>query len=422
MSNPTSLRNWLWRWHIIAGVISLPFLLLLAVTGSIYLFKQSYEQQAYQQVLQVQPQGERISYDAQWILAQAGSQRLPNLMRIPTSDTESTEFKSGRFSGSRYLYIDPYRAQVAGEIVQQDTLMQKVRKLHGELLLGKYGTKVVELIASWMVVLILTGFYVWWPRNGFSWSTFLRVRVRHGWRNFLRDFHVVTGFWSALFLLIILAGGFPWTDVFGSNFKTVRDATGTGYPATWNSSKGLQSTVADEPLSLDQMVDIAQQLNLSGDVWITLPYKAEDVFTVSNRAPRLSDQQVVHLDRYSGEPVLTHTWEDVGALSSGRQVVMRLHQGEFFGILNWYLVLATAVFLALMVIASVSSYLIRKPAGGTGFPSVPDNFRVGFPLVLIIAALGVVFPLFGISVLVILVGHGLAWWWNYYRSIDAVSN
>ena len=34
-----ALNSWLWKWHFIAGLISLPFVFLLAVTGGIYLFK-----------------------------------------------------------------------------------------------------------------------------------------------------------------------------------------------------------------------------------------------------------------------------------------------------------------------------------------------------------------------------------------------
>ena len=32
------LNQWLWKWHFIAGLISLPFVALLAITGGIYLF------------------------------------------------------------------------------------------------------------------------------------------------------------------------------------------------------------------------------------------------------------------------------------------------------------------------------------------------------------------------------------------------
>ena len=36
---PASLYRAVWRWHFYAGLITLPFLILLAVTGGLYLFR-----------------------------------------------------------------------------------------------------------------------------------------------------------------------------------------------------------------------------------------------------------------------------------------------------------------------------------------------------------------------------------------------
>ena len=49
-----SLKRWIWRWHIIGGLISLPCILLLCVTGVVYLFKAQLNTALYQDVLQVQ--------------------------------------------------------------------------------------------------------------------------------------------------------------------------------------------------------------------------------------------------------------------------------------------------------------------------------------------------------------------------------
>lgn len=37
MIKQKNLNRWLWKWHVIGGLISLPFLFLLATTGAIYL-------------------------------------------------------------------------------------------------------------------------------------------------------------------------------------------------------------------------------------------------------------------------------------------------------------------------------------------------------------------------------------------------
>jgi len=39
MNTQSVLRQRLWRWHFFAGLLVCPFAILLAVTGSLYLFK-----------------------------------------------------------------------------------------------------------------------------------------------------------------------------------------------------------------------------------------------------------------------------------------------------------------------------------------------------------------------------------------------
>ena len=57
MKTNTKLNKWLWKWHFIAGLILLPFILLLSVTGVIYLFKAQYEAPIYKPVKEVAAQG-----------------------------------------------------------------------------------------------------------------------------------------------------------------------------------------------------------------------------------------------------------------------------------------------------------------------------------------------------------------------------
>ncbi len=35
--------SWIWKWHFLGGIISLPIIILLSITGIIYLFKDDYE-------------------------------------------------------------------------------------------------------------------------------------------------------------------------------------------------------------------------------------------------------------------------------------------------------------------------------------------------------------------------------------------
>ena len=395
------LNQWLWKWHFIAGVISLPFIILLAVTGTVYLFKPQVDNAKIEQKQQVKVRNtSTISYQEQWEIVKNEMKQAPHSMVLTGSSTKGTEFISGKFGGKESYFVNPYSGEVIGKFSPKNSWMYTVRKLHGELLGGKVGTKLVELIACWMIVLIITGLYVWWPFQKGLKGVFL-IRRKEGRRTFFRDLHAVGGFWLSSLLLLTLAGGLPWTDVFGNGYKWVQKATNTGYPSTWN-GKGLGSVVTEKKLTLDEMVTIANGQKLEGIVTIGLPKNKKSTFSVSNTTTNLGAQRMVHFDQYSGELVKNHNWSDVGVLMRGRMWLMAFHQGEF-GLWNWILMFFVGVALTLLTISALVSYMLRKKKGSWGVPKVSKSFEVSPILVVIIFVLGVLLPLFGLSLLLLIV-------------------
>lgn len=392
------LNQWLWKWHFIAGIIALPFVVLLAITGGVYLFKDNYETPKYEAIKKVDVVGASISFQDQLYLAKKKSKNPVNAMIVPNKNNQATEFVSGRFSHKNSLFINPYTKSVSGTISPKNSNMHTVRKLHGELLLGKFGTKIVELVASWLIVLIITGIYVFWPEEK-GFKAFFRIRTNQGKRLLFRDIHAVFGFWMSILLLMTLLGGLPWTDVFGDNFKWVQKVTNTGFPKTWE-ARGLKSTVNGDGISLDKIVNIAKSLNLKGEVSIEFPKGNEGVYSVYNTTFDLGAQKRFHLDQYTGKQLIHHNWEDVGFLMRGRMWFMAFHQGQF-GNWNWFLMLGVSILFAFMSTAALISYLKRKEKGKWGAPKVPLQFKTGYGILGIIILLGIIFPLFGASVLLI---------------------
>lgn len=401
MKKQTFLNQWLWKWHIIAGLITLPFMLILAITGTIYLFKPMYEASIYEDIYKVKPAGERLSYAAQFAAAQAASSAPVNSVTLPRGADDATMFQSGMWAGASMVYVNPYTGDVTGTLRNEGTFMSGVREMHGELFLSKPGTYVVELVASWFLVLILTGLYVWWPARGWSLRGFFTIRLKQGKRIFFRDLHSVTAFWLSTFLLIILAGGLPWTDVFGKQFQRLQNATGTGFPQYWVQSNGLQSiNTREDGLSIDDMVQVAQQQNLKGDITVRFPANENGVFSVANKSLYLHDQSVRHFDLYSGSKILDYAWKDVGPMMAGRLFFMRLHEGQY-GLWNWVILLCVALSLIVSIIAALTSYIMRKQKGSWSIPKPPAHFKVGWVAGGAIVILGAILPLFGASLILL---------------------
>lgn len=411
MQKQKELNRWFWKWHVIAGLLSLPVMLLLCITGILYLFKADFNDFMYGDIYTIQaPENiaqTQIDYNQQLETVKSSTDLHVTQVILPESTQQAVAYRLHGKKGDHtrnLIYVNPYTSEITGQVNQRDTLMYKVRKLHGELLLNTAGTYVVELVASWFLVLIITGIYVWWPANRlgtFSLAGFFTIRTKKGKRLFFRDLHAVGSFWLSLVMAVILAGGMPWTEFFGDNLKKVQEETNTGYPKHWNNSRGLQSTPINSALSLNDIVDMAQDQNLPGKIIIKLPTNAEQVFSLTNISFWLSDQRVMHFDQYSGDLIKESTWEDVGILMDLRQIAMRFHQGEY-GLINWLAILMIVLTFTLATIAALVSYLIRKPNGRWGIPTVPESFSVSYGLAIVILFLGIIFPMFGGSLLLII--------------------
>ena len=161
-----ALYRTLWRWHFYAGMFVLPFILLLSVTGAIYLFKPQidrWEERSFQSL----PTTAAVSPNAQLDAALAafpGAQF--HAYRLPERAGDAAMIHLGMVDGKtmRDIFVSP-QGKVIGSIDSEGRITAFVSELHGSLLIGKVGDWLVELAASWAIVMILTGLYLWWPRG-----------------------------------------------------------------------------------------------------------------------------------------------------------------------------------------------------------------------------------------------------------------
>ena len=397
----SKLNSWLWRWHVIAGLISLPFILILSITGGIYLFKDNYEASQLAKINQIKTEGRPLSFQEQWETVQKKAYKAPDELILNKEPGQATRFASGKFANLAKVYLNPYSGDILAQVKEKESDMFKVRKLHGELLMGKWGSKIVELIACWLIVLTVTGIYVWWPGKKWRLKGFFLIRKKEGRRNFFRDMHAVTAFWFSVLLLMILMGGLPWTNVFGDYFKWMQKVTDTGYPTTWQAANMHSAASEGVVVSLDSIVLTAEKMNLPGEVHIGLPRNISDVYTISNTPGDPHLLEVHHLDQFTGKEIVSNDWNDIGVLMRGRLWFMAFHQGQF-GPWNKYLMLLTAIALFTLSFSALMSYILREKKDW-GIPKVPKNFKVGKVVIGFIVLLALLLPLFALSLFLIII-------------------
>lgn len=89
----------------------------------------------------------------------------------------------------------------------------------GEMSVGKM---IVGISTIAMVVLLITGIVLWWPKSIKMWRNRSLVAVRKGWHRFWYDLHVSAGFWATIILLIMALTGLVWSfDWYREGFYTL---------------------------------------------------------------------------------------------------------------------------------------------------------------------------------------------------------
>ena len=438
MSQPTpSFYNLAWRWHFYAGLFVAPFMILLALTGIIYLFKPQLDPLLYDHLLNVTPGHHRLSADEQLLRVQATypqgqiSQYLP-----PVNPQRSGQFVMLNAGRELNVFINPYNGEVLGEQDAKLNLQAIARALHGELMIGTLGDRLVELAAGWGVVLVVSGLYLWWPR-GQSAAGILWPRLSRRGRVLWRDLHAVTGFWGAALLLFMLISGMTWTGFWGKQYADVWNQfpaamwnnvpqsdvearslnTATRQTVPWAMENtpmpvsgahaehmghgAMASGPAAPGIKLQDVVDTANLRKVEPGYSITLPTTATGVFTIAVFADDPRNDATLHVDQYTGEVLADVRWQHYSNVARATEMGVMLHEGKLFGSLNQIAILLVCLMILLSSVSGLVIWWKRRPQGRLGVPPLRHDLPAWKTGVVIILALAIVFPLVGASLVAV---------------------
>ncbi|EDL66657.1 PepSY-associated TM helix domain-containing protein [Bacillus sp. SG-1] len=420
----SALYRTIWRWHFYAGIIFAPFLVILAVTGSVYLFKPQIEQVLYKEYFEVTPQETRGSATQQ---LEVVKRLYPNAVVTKYSPGENPSRSSevGITSNGKSLtvFMDPYTGKSIGSLDNDDRVMNKIEEIHGELMAGTLGDRIVELAASWAIVLVVTGAFLWFPRTKEKVLGVFIPRFTKGKSIMLRDLHAVPAFWISAGMVVLIMTGLPWSGFWGSNFQTIATNSGAGYPPSIWAGSAPASTVQTKdiadvpwaaetldvpksdiqgfiPMSVDEIMKVADREGVHPSYTIRIPSEKEGVYTISAYPPKAQDEITMHVDQYSGAVLTDYRYDNYGFVGKMVAMGITLHKGTQFGFINQLFSLFICLGIILVAISGFALWLIRKPTKKMGAPKGPRTFKKK-TFFTILVALGVLFPLVGLSLIVV---------------------
>jgi len=399
-----------WRWHFYAGLFCIPFIIILSVTGPIYLFKPQIEQA-------IDAKYDHLPFTG--APQSAGAMVKAAVAAAPGSRFKAMEVRPDTHDAARVIvlkdgeqirvYVHPKSLKILKQVPEEARFMEIVKTIHGELFAGRFGQVIVELAACWAIVMILTGLYLWWPRDIKGLAGLLYPRLNMGKRIFWRDIHAVTGIYISVLALFMLLAGLPWTYVWGNAFKSVRAiASPSPVIQAWSQGradekKALQAEgVAPANLGrLDALLDMARALDLPPPATLAAPAKGDTLWKLQSDTGNRPQRVTMMIDPTMLEVISREDFADKKPLDQAVGYGIAAHEGQLFGPLNQALGILTALGLMTLCVSAVVMWWRRRPSDTLGAPQRLPDERLAPGLALIIIALGIFLPVLGISLIVI---------------------
>lgn len=422
-----SLYRAIWRWHFFAGLLVIPFMLNLAITGSLYLFKDEINDAFFAYRYIVQPAGAAISpQKITEIAAGAFPGSVATSYKDPASADRSAVITVSTKSGSTLVFVDPYTGRVLDTVGSTDEFNYVVKRIHSLAYFGEATNRLVEITGGFAMVLVVTGIYLWWPRR--QSGGVVTVRGTPARRVFWRDIHAVTGAFAGILIFFLALTGMPWSGYWGAHVNAWLTSHDLGYPAQmwddvpksrkvtedilpkagWIVEKApvplsdIAAAQSQRPIGLDRAVEIAKGLGIAPGFDLALPSDEAGVYTAAVYPDDLANERTIHLDQYSGRPLIDLSYGQYPPLGRAIEWGINTHQGQEYGRVNQLLMLGTCLTIVLSCLTAVVMWWKRRPAGRLGVPPLPAQRSVYLGLWIIAGLFAIAFPMSGLAILLMI--------------------
>lgn len=428
-----------WRWHFYAGLFVVPFLLVLAVTGFFMMLFTTYLPE-YGDRIRIEPAETALSIaeqEAAALAAVSGATAITEYI-APYSAENPALFSVADGGDGMVVAIDPYTGEVLRSTIDGATWNLFFERIHGTLMIGDTGDRILEIASSLGILLVVTGLYLVWPRQLGGMRAMVIPDLAAKGRGWWKSLHQVCGTWSAVILVFFLITGLAWAGIWGGKFvqpwstfpaekwdavplssQDHASLNGDGekqvpwgleqtpLPAS-GSHAGVAVLQEGTVLNLSAMVELGRMIGLEGRFRVAYPGDEAGVWTLGQNSMSYDGNsptidRTVHVDQYTGKVLADVGYADYGLTAKAMAVGIALHEGQL-GLWNFVL---NALFCAAVVFTCLSGVVMwwkRRPsgAGRLAAPPVPQDVPLAKGVVLIALALSMLFPLLGLTLLVVL--------------------
>ncbi|MGG0657208.1 PepSY-associated TM helix domain-containing protein [Rummeliibacillus pycnus] len=440
------LYNRFWRWHFYAALFITPLLLTLTLSGIGYLFYTNVENKAYDHYFfENSTHTEKLTIDEGIEKAKEKFKGYSVSKVIVLKDPYNTRLTMDNKNGDeKYVFLDD-NYQIVGSQDSKYTFSNVMRNLHSSLFVG--GTVVnylVELAACWAIFLLLSGVYMTFKGKA------LKKKENASKRQKNKKWHALVGTIITIPMIAIIFTGLPWS-VFMGNFiyTAAQEHPSIGIPKLqqspptsdmseipWatrkndapSSSKegghahhagmsmpGMDMT-SSNMISVQQLMTNVDATKISKPYSIIYPSSEDGVYTVAKSSNTgvtgldvsPYDEITTYFDQYSGKLISKVGYDEYGILGKWFTWGIPLHEGHLFGWPNKIINLLVCLAFIFVILWGIKTWFSRKKKGEfSAPPNTSKGISVGFGIIMVV--LGILMPLFGISLIVVALIESCIW-------------
>ena len=346
--------------HLVFGILAGIIITIMSLTGVVLTYEKQMTARADRNLYAIQAPVNARPLQVEVLIKnfhQYKPEAIPTNITLSADPEEPASITVGR---NEITYVNPYTGEILGtgnqgirKFFRVMTDLHRWLALSGEdLPIGRALTGACNLA---FLFIIVSGFYLWWPRKWTSGILRSILWFRRGLSSKARDFnwHHVLGFWCTIPLILVVSSAvvisYPWASnlvfrVAGSQPPLSSGPPGPGGPPKESPGNPTAKNVNSGEFKATPSLQLS---NLNP--WVTKAKEQKENWeTISFRPPAINDKTIsfnidegsgiqpqlrstVVMDRSTGNIIRTETFKDLDPGLRLRIWFRFVHTGEYYG-------------------------------------------------------------------------------------------
>lgn len=328
-------KKWAGRLHLWLGLFTGIIVLIVAVTGCIFVF--------HDEIRDLTHDWRKVTpRDAKFV---APSVLKNNVLELfPAADAGMVVYQTKDRPAHvfavieerpHHIYFNPYTAELTHIQDLDKDFFLIVEDLHMHLLLPEaIGKQIVGASTLIFILMLITGIILWWPKKNKSFRSNLKIKWKARWRRVNYDWHRTTGFYVSFLALFIAITGLSFSYEWMNEGFYIVGNLGKEHPEDEISleinNTAVETTGKPMDISMIKTFDLMPDSGMYF-VWDQGP-DAPIVTGAYPQALAFDHQSNFYFHPATGELLKRHFYDDKSSGMKLQEMSYGLHTGQYFGL------------------------------------------------------------------------------------------